>query len=550
MQNKKVEIVLVKFGADDYERQSIKSIEENTSYKPYKLTVIDNYEDNFRLAKIWNDIIRKSDCPYICIINNDVITPKSWLKKMVNALEKEDNIGAVGVSSNRVGGRQIVAWRDVSDKFKPFPDDENVDLDYVEKLSDYFSRYFVEQKEELPELSGFCYVLKRDVWKEIGGFNELGYRLYGSDNEFILRMTRMGYKAVWHKDIFVFHYKAISTFREMDKGSLDREWEIQAALSVYNMIRNDNYLNGNASIPILMLVKDRLTYTKEAIETLYKNTKLPFILYLFNNASDMETTKYLRQLNDKKENIVLEESNFNLGVDVPIARMYEKFKKYPLFAKVDNDTLVKKGWLKSLKKKLLKYDLDVIGSSHYTRCPEALKKIERAMIKSVEPHTHVGGSGILIRSYFLNGFRDYQHSRYGGNYMGAWTGWQNIRVATGCRIAFVEDWIHLLDMKRHLEKKEKEVKKMAIEKIKCVYRLGYYGDCDFKMDEVKTIGRDISKEEARMLLHTFPNWFEEIKSMPMSAPSDKMVKPQEIEKKNIKPKKKKRRKSRKVKIGR
>jgi len=57
------------------------------------------------------------------------------------------------------------------------------------------------------------------------------------------------------------------------------------------------------TLPIIMLVKDRLELTKQTINTLFATTKLPFNLIILSDNSNSETTQYLKTL-DKKAKII------------------------------------------------------------------------------------------------------------------------------------------------------------------------------------------------------------------------------------------------------
>ena len=126
-------------------------------------------------------LIEKSMAEYICLLNNDTIVYKGWLKKLIDVL-KDDSVGAVGPSTNQCHTPQ------------------KVDKIYKQKeLVDFGKEYNGKL-----QLSGFCLLFPKRIWEEVGGFNEK-FGFYAQENEFLLRVQRSGYKTIWRKDAYVWH---------------------------------------------------------------------------------------------------------------------------------------------------------------------------------------------------------------------------------------------------------------------------------------------------------------------------------------------------------
>ena len=108
-------------------RDCIESVRKNTG-GGYAIIVIDNasgeetaqYLDNVRsegsprvsiirnkknlgFIKAANQGIAASSAPYVCLLNNDTLVTKGWLKEMVAISESADDIGIVNPSSNNLG---------------------------------------------------------------------------------------------------------------------------------------------------------------------------------------------------------------------------------------------------------------------------------------------------------------------------------------------------------------------------------------------------------------------------------------------------------------
>ncbi len=163
-----VEIIIITATGEDFEKDCIKSVQENTNY-PHTLTVFHN-KDGCGLSKIWNRIISKSTAKYVCILNSDTIVNDGWLDKLVECAEATG--GIVGPVSNNAGRRQTM----------------DIGEGYV----------------ETDMLSGFCMLFPRSAWNVVGGFDE-GFMFYFEDDDFSLRLRNAGYKLYINKEVFVYH---------------------------------------------------------------------------------------------------------------------------------------------------------------------------------------------------------------------------------------------------------------------------------------------------------------------------------------------------------
>jgi|ETNvirnome_2_300_1030623.scaffolds.fasta_scaffold28759_3 GT2 family glycosyltransferase len=175
------EVIIIKYGLPEYERECVESVVANTSI-PYNLTVHDNYPKDENLSVVWNNRIRSADSRYVCLLNNDTVVNKDWLKKLVSTFDDYENVGAVGAITNHCGTHQS--------GFSAALEDGKV--------------------EPCNTLSGFCMVIDKEAWEKVGGFDE-DYHLYGEDSDFCNRLKKAGYNMFTRYDVWIYHYKAKST---------------------------------------------------------------------------------------------------------------------------------------------------------------------------------------------------------------------------------------------------------------------------------------------------------------------------------------------------
>lgn len=190
-------------------KDCINSIIKNTDY-PFRLIVIDNASDgetkhyleslkpekrlsailirnekNLGFVKAVNQGINSSDADYICVLNNDTLVMKDWLAEMINISRAREDIGIVNPSSNNLGQRPQKG--------------EPLEL-YAEKLKSDSGKFV-----ELGAAIGFCMLIKRDVIKKIGLFDEIYGMGNFEDTDFSRRAVKEGYKCVRACGAYVYH---------------------------------------------------------------------------------------------------------------------------------------------------------------------------------------------------------------------------------------------------------------------------------------------------------------------------------------------------------
>jgi GT2 family glycosyltransferase len=226
-----VDIIVVGYKAPEYELRTLSSIEKYTHAYEYHLTYYDNSITNKHLGIVWNDLIRKSEHDYICLLNNDVVVTPFWLSDMKDILLSSSQIGIVGPSTNSAASKQSLIARTA-----PLISPENLltinDEDYlIEKIAAIYRANWRGAHENHP-ISGFCYLLRKSIWEKIGGFNE-EFHHYGQENEFGYWVGQMGYRTVWTKGVYVHHWGAVSYKIALENGERDDVDEREIAKALY-----------------------------------------------------------------------------------------------------------------------------------------------------------------------------------------------------------------------------------------------------------------------------------------------------------------------------
>ena len=203
--------------ADDHSSDFVKEIESFVS----GIVAIHNKE-NLKFLLNCNKAAALAKGKYIVFLNNDTQVQDNWLKPMVDLLEKDEKNGMVGAkllypdgSLQEAGG---IVWKDASawnygNKMNP----DEPEFTYV-KETDY--------------VSGAAIMIRADLWKEIGGFDERFCPSYYEDTDLAFEVRKRGFKVLLQPLSKVVHFEGISNGTDETQG-----------LKSYQVINRDKFLN-------------------------------------------------------------------------------------------------------------------------------------------------------------------------------------------------------------------------------------------------------------------------------------------------------------------
>nr|WP_051211726.1 glycosyltransferase [Butyrivibrio fibrisolvens] len=223
-----VSIIIPVYNQFAYTYNCLKSVLDNSWEVPYEIIIADDVstDDTTRLSEISENIniVRNSEnqrflknCnnaakhakgKYILFLNNDTQVQHGWLKSLVDLIERDDRIGMVGSkliypdgSLQEAGG--IIwgdghAWNYGNGRNPLLPE-----FNYV-KEADY--------------ISGASIMIRADLWKEIGGFDELFAPAYCEDSDLAFEVRKHGYKVVYQPKSLVVHFEGKSNGTDTSTG--------------------------------------------------------------------------------------------------------------------------------------------------------------------------------------------------------------------------------------------------------------------------------------------------------------------------------------------
>jgi len=191
---------------------------------PYKIIIVNNGPDEslheflsgqqniqyiktgeLNFAQACNKGIKAGNGDYVCLLNDDTIVSKGWLRGLVDACV--EGIGAVGPLSNcdkgwlhmldiTISGVKLLPGKNTIEQIIP------IIKDIYEFKSPWNEKTFHEW------IAFYCTLIPRSVINEVGYLDER-FNNSGEDVDLCHRITKAGYKIIREQKSFVFHFGAM-----------------------------------------------------------------------------------------------------------------------------------------------------------------------------------------------------------------------------------------------------------------------------------------------------------------------------------------------------
>jgi O-antigen biosynthesis protein len=145
---------------------------------------------------------------FICFLNNDTKVFPNWLESLLELINNDLTVGAVGSKLIYPDGRLQEAggiiWKDASGcNFGRLEDPTDPAYNYVREV-DY--------------CSGASLLVRRDLFNRIGGFSEEFLPAYYEDTDLCFTIRSLGYKVMYQPRSQVIHFEGISSGTDIKSG--------------------------------------------------------------------------------------------------------------------------------------------------------------------------------------------------------------------------------------------------------------------------------------------------------------------------------------------
>ena len=135
-----------------------------------------------------NDGLRRSSAPWICLLNNDILVTEGWLSEMLHVAELNPTIGLMNPMSNEFN-------------MEPCRQGETIDA-VAQRLRACHGRWL-----EHSSGVGFCALLSRRVFEQVGYFDERFEFLYSEDADYSVRVRNAGWICAIAEGAYVYHHQ-------------------------------------------------------------------------------------------------------------------------------------------------------------------------------------------------------------------------------------------------------------------------------------------------------------------------------------------------------
>lgn len=205
------EVIVVDNGSSDGTGEFLRQLRGD-------VRVITNSE-NLGFAKACNQGAQAARGKYVVFLNNDTIPQQGWLSALVAEVDTHPEVGVVGskllFADGTIQHAGVVfdrTYRAPYHIYRRLPGDHPA----------------VNQRREFQVVTGACMLIRRDLFQELGGFDE-GYRNGFEDVDLCLKAREKGHLVVYQPRSVVYHLESQTNGRKThEQENADRlftRWE-------------------------------------------------------------------------------------------------------------------------------------------------------------------------------------------------------------------------------------------------------------------------------------------------------------------------------------
>lgn len=229
--NSMTSIVILSYNTLEYLQICIASIRRYTEPGSYEMIIIDNAStdgsaewlreeqacsmdlrvlfnrENVGFPKGCNQGMAVAKGRDILLLNSDTIVTPRYLEQMRTALYADEHNGAVSCAANHISNFQQVET------------DGYTDLAGLERFAEGYNHTDPSKWERRTMLVGFCFLLRRSTYEQLGGFDETFSPGNFEDADYSMRLLRAGYHLIYAGDTFIHHFGSASFVKRKTKNA-------------------------------------------------------------------------------------------------------------------------------------------------------------------------------------------------------------------------------------------------------------------------------------------------------------------------------------------
>lgn len=212
-----VSIVILAYNKLDYTKLCIESIFKYTNHLNYELIAVNNgstdgtkeyfdslpnvralhLEENVGVSNGFNEGMKIAKGKYTACVCNDFIFTPRWLDNLLTCIESDESIGYVSPGASLISNYQQI----------------NGTYSNIEEMFQFAEKYNVSDPrkwEERIRLMPCVLMVRTELLKKIGYYDPAFYFGEFADDDISFRIRRAGYKLVFCKDTFTYHFGSVT----------------------------------------------------------------------------------------------------------------------------------------------------------------------------------------------------------------------------------------------------------------------------------------------------------------------------------------------------
>jgi GT2 family glycosyltransferase/SAM-dependent methyltransferase len=207
------EILVLDNGSDD--REAVAYLSELRALNSPRLKVFD-CDGPFNFSSINNRGAREATGEYLVLLNNDTaVLHEEWLEEMLGIASQPD-VGAVGAKlfypDGKIQHAGVILGMNDAPADHPF-------IGQDADSNGYFGRPKLTQ--EFSAVTAACMLVKRSLYLESGGLDEVRFKVSFNDVDFCQRLRQQGYRNVYTPHARLLHEGSVSQTNAIENKAKD-----------------------------------------------------------------------------------------------------------------------------------------------------------------------------------------------------------------------------------------------------------------------------------------------------------------------------------------
>lgn len=170
----------------------------------------------FNFSAINNAAVRTSTGEIVLLLNNDIeMIDRGWLKEMVKHAVRPE-VGAVGAKllypdNTLQHGGVVLGMNGVAG---------HLHVGVPADSPGYFG--WLKIAHDVSATTAACLALRRSVYDEVGGLDEVNLKVAFNDVDFCLKITEKGYRIIWTPEATLYHWESKSRGNDLSSQHFTR----------------------------------------------------------------------------------------------------------------------------------------------------------------------------------------------------------------------------------------------------------------------------------------------------------------------------------------